>query len=58
MVLEPIRPPSPKNILADAHESSESYVNVMKGTYERNNEYKEKDNTRYLRKPKLYKLVK
>ncbi len=35
----------------------ESYVNIMKGTYERKKEYQAKDNSRYLRKPKMYKVV-
>jgi transposase len=34
----------------------ESYVNIMKGTYERKNDFKVKD-SRYLRKPKTYKVV-
>jgi transposase len=36
----------------------ESYVNIMKGTYERKKEYQAKDNSRYLRKPKKYKEIK
>ncbi len=34
----------------------ESYKNTMRGTYERQKEYNERDNTRYLRPPKEYKV--
>lgn len=35
----------------------ESYRNIIKGTYERTKDYKEKDSSRYLRKLKNYKIA-
>ena len=35
----------------------DSYLNIIKGTYERTKDYKGKDSGRYLRKPKKYKIV-